>query len=141
MNAMNDACANPTVNTVRRVIEVTTDRKIRTCKVTNFYWKEEFKWNEQTQKWISQHGPSGPCGVILIGTLATDKEAKLGGVTLGSAKNSKFWLYNQKRLYTNPSGHLSSGLACSKFSEYTTSYTWRTSTNIGECRYIEHEVQ
>jgi hypothetical protein len=136
LKAMNDACASPTVNTVRRVVEIYTDRKIKTCRVSNFYSKIEFRWNEQTQKWFSQEGPSGPCGAIRISSLETDKEAKLGGVTLGTAKNSSFWLYTQKRLFTNLNGP-----GCSKFSEHVTHYTWRTSTNLEDCRYIEHQVQ
>jgi hypothetical protein len=39
LNAMADACANPNMNTVRRAIEVFTDKKIGTCKVSNFYSK------------------------------------------------------------------------------------------------------
>src|ERR1700683_3853742 len=111
LNAMIDACANPTVNTVRRMVELLTDRKIKTCKVSNFYSKIQFKWNDQTQTWFSQEGPLGPCGTINISTLETDKETKLGGVTLGTARNSRFWLYTQKRLFTNPSGQVSNGLA------------------------------
>ena len=34
MYAMIDACTNPTENTVRRIIEISTDRKTRTCKVS-----------------------------------------------------------------------------------------------------------
>jgi hypothetical protein len=143
VNAVIAACANPTVDTVRGVMEIFTDRKIKTCKVSNFYSKMQFKWNEQTQNWFSQEGPFGPCGTINIFTLETDKDPAMlgGGHTFGSPRNSKFCLYTQKRLFTNPGGQLSNGLACSKFSEHVTRYTWRTSTNIGECRYIEHQVQ
>jgi hypothetical protein len=142
INAMIDACTNPTDNTVRRMIEILTDRKIRTCKVSNFYSKMRFKWNEQTQKWFSQEGPLGPCGTINIFTLETDKEAEAQvGLTSHNPRSSRVWLYTQKRLFTNPSAQLPNGLACSKFSEHVTLYTWRTSAKIGECRYIEHQVQ
>ena len=47
MNAVIAACANPTVDTVRGVVEIFTDRKIKTCKVSNFCSKMQFKWIEQ----------------------------------------------------------------------------------------------
>src|SRR5579863_2419697 len=130
LNAAVDACTNPTVNTVRRVMEILTDREIKTCRVLNFYSKMEFHWNEQTQNWISQEGPSGSCGTITISTLEADKDPTPGGPKLGSARNSYFWLYVQKRLFTNPSGQLANGLECSKLSEHVTKYSWRTSTNL-----------
>jgi len=132
LNALADYCANPNLNTVRRVIELSTDRKIRTCKASNYYSKMQFRWNEQTQNWVSQEGPIGPCGTINISTLEPDKKT-LPGISDG------FWIYTQKRIFTNPSGELSSGLACSKFPEHTTRYSWRTSAAISECRYIEHQ--
>src|SRR5262249_28014646 len=68
LNAVADACANPNPNTVRRAIEVVTDRKIRTCKASNFYSKMQFKWNG-----VSQVGPGGPCGTVTISTLKQEK--------------------------------------------------------------------
>lgn len=130
-NAMADACANPNVNTVRRAIEVVTDRKIRTCKASNFYSKMQFKWNEQTQNWVSQVGPGGPCGTVTISALKQEKP-------LGVSVPGAFWSYTTKRLITNPSGVLPNGLACSKFSEHTTSYSWQTRSTLAECKYIEH---
>jgi hypothetical protein len=126
-NAMADACANPNLNTVRRVFEMLTDRKIRTCKVLNLYSKIQFKWNEQTQNWISQEGPSGSCGTVNISTLKQDKP-------LGSV----FWVYTQKRIFTNPSGVLANGVACSKFSEQLTTYSWQTPPTLADCKYIQH---
>ena len=136
LNAMADACANPNVNTVRRVIEVFTDRRIRTCKVFNMHSKGQLKWNEQTQNWISQEGPFGECGTININILETDKAAKMGGS--GSGISSPFWIYTQKRLFTNPSGVLPNGLGCSKFTEHTSRYSWQTPPTLAECRYIQH---
>ncbi len=136
INAVADACANPTVNTVRRVIEISTDRKIKTCKVHNFYSKMQFQWNGQTQNWVSQEGPIGPCGTINISTLETDKSVNIGGTNIGGT--NLFWLYTQKRLFTNPGGQFSEGLACSKFPEHTTRYSWRTPSTLAECGYIQH---
>jgi hypothetical protein len=129
-NAMADACAKPNLDTVRRVIEIFTDRKIRTCKVLNLYSKMQFKWNEQTQNWISQEGPSGPCGTVNISTLKQEKP-------LGFNANV-FWSFTEKRLFTNPSGVLPNGLACSKFPEHTTGYSWQTPLTPAECKYIQH---
>ena len=121
------------MNTVRRVMEGLTDQKIGTCKVYNFYSKMQFKWNQQTQNWISQEGPGGPCGTVDISTLKEEKPKPLGLNTQGV-----FWSYTQKRLITNPSGVLPNGLACSKFSEHTTNYSWQTSATPAECKYIQH---
>jgi hypothetical protein len=103
-----------------------TDRKIRTCKVFNMHSKGQLKWNEQTQNWVSQEGPFGECGTININILETDKAVNMGG--RGSGSSSPFWIYTQKRLFTNPSGVLPNGLACSKFTEHTARLSGRLCT-------------
>jgi hypothetical protein len=130
-NAVVDACANVNLNTVRRVIEVSTDRKIGTCKAFNSHAKMQFKTNGQTPNWISQEGPSGPCGTVNISTLKQEKP-------LGYDVKGVFWSYTQKRIFTNPSGVLSNGVACSKFAEHTTNYSWQTPSTLAGCKYIQH---
>jgi hypothetical protein len=85
VNAVIAACANPTVDTVRGVMEIFTDRKIKTCKVSNFYSKMQFKWNEQTQNWFSQEGPFGPCGTINIFSLRQTRTQRCWVVVIHSA--------------------------------------------------------
>jgi hypothetical protein len=136
--ALVDACVNPTVNTVRRMIEISVDRQIATCKVQNYYSKMQFRWNEQTKNWISQEGPIGPCGTINISTLERD-QTKYNGISI--AGSNLFWFYTQKRLFTNPGGEFSPGVACSKFPEHTTRYSWYASPDLAECRYIQHVTQ
>jgi hypothetical protein len=124
---MVQACQSPTAINIRRVFELMTDKKIKTCKVVNDYSRMQFKWNEATQSWISQEGPGGPCGTVSIGTLERDKSS-----------SAQFWLYTEKKIRTNPSGTLSNGLSCSKFPEYTLHYTWRANANFEQCTYIQN---
>src|SRR5580704_2220505 len=124
-DALADACANPTSATVRHVVETMTDQKLKTCEAVNEFSQAQFKWNDKTQSWITQEGPTGPCGRITIGDLEQDK-----------SNNSGFWLYTEKHITTNPKGETSALGSCSKFPDLTLRYTWRATENFKECTYI-----
>src|SRR5262249_44710128 len=118
-----DACQNPTPSTVRHFADVMIDQDVKTCIVTNDYSREVFHWNEATRAWISQDGPTGPCGTVQIGTQHDDSAPQ-------------FWKYTETTVRTNPSGALN-GLSCSMFPGYTFHYTWRAANNWTDCRYLE----
>jgi hypothetical protein len=128
-DAVADACANPNLETIRRIHEIMADQKIKTCEVVNEFSQAEFRWNETTQSWMSQEGPIGPCGRVNIGILERDKSS-----------NSGFWLYTRKHITTNPKGEIPLMGSCSKFPDVTMRYTWRASENFEECTYIINKM-
>ena len=96
-----------------------------TCSVVNDHSEEIFTWNPPTQSWISQEGPTGPCGRITVGTLELDQESK------------RFWKYTMKKITTNQAGVWGNGLSCKQVPDMTLRYTWKAANNAG-CAYIKN---
>jgi hypothetical protein len=125
--AMSDVCKNPTLDNLKRMAEMLADSRVNTCTIHNDYSRIHFKWNPQTQSWVSQEGPIGPCGTINIGTLEPDPSVK------------GFYNYTEKRIYTNPNGVTSmpgKNLSCKELPEHTLSYTWHAQDNLSQCVHI-----
>jgi hypothetical protein len=129
MSAMDDACRNPNLSTVRRALEALADQKIKTCKVLNDYSHTQFSWDQQSQSWKFSTDPNGPCGTVITGVLEHDKSSQAG-----------FWLYTEKHVFTKRSGIMPNGLSCDKFSDSTLHYTWRAGLNFTECTYVENAM-
>ena len=124
LKALIDACKNPTRETAAQFLKLSIDQDERSCKVHSFYSQATFTWNYQTNTWTSQEGPTGPCGTIVIGTLAQEPQYH-------------FWHYVQKTIRTNPKGTLSTGQSCELFPEHTMNYTWQTTSTLEGCDYIQ----
>lgn len=126
MKAINDACKNTTPASVRHMVETMVDNDIKTCTVFNDFSQEIFHRDQATNAWISQVGPSGPCGSVQIGTLRRDEAIP------------SFWKYTEKKSYMNPSGVLANGLSCAKLQDYTLHYTWHAAENWTDCTWLEN---
>lgn len=126
-DAMAEACRNTTKDTVRHFLEVMVDQKIATCTVLDDYSHMRFSWNGQTNAWVSQEGPGGPCGRISIATFERD----------GS---TPFWKYTEKKITTKPDGLIVGLGSCQQFPDYTLNYTWRAAQNFAECTYVENAM-
>jgi hypothetical protein len=48
-------------------------------------------------------------------------------------------LYSKATFHQPTRGVLPNGLACSKFREHTTRYSWRTPSILAECKYIQYD--
>jgi len=99
-----------------------------TCSVGNDYSESVFKWNQATQNWISQEGPTGPCGRINIGILERDPQS------------SQYWKYTEKKITTKPDGVNPDGPSCMQVAKLdsTFHYTWRAAKNASGCQYIKN---
>gem|GEM_PF-5891430 len=115
------------------------DQKMKTCKVLNDYSHSQFKWNLPTQSWIFQSGPTGSCGIVIVGTLERDKNADSSASKLATATGAAgFWLYTERHMYTDRSGVLPNGLSCGGFPDITLHYTWKAALNFSDCMIIEN---
>jgi len=139
MGAADDACRNPNLTTARHAFEAMDDQKMKTCKVLNDYSHSQFKWNLPTQSWIFQSGPTGSCGIVIVGTLERDKNADSSASKLATATGAAgFWLYTERHMYTDRSGVLPNGLSCGGFPDITLHYTWKAALNFSDCMIIEN---
>lgn len=119
-----EVCRHPTQESARQLFVDLTKRQAHTCKVHNSYSKSTFTFNPQTNSWISQDGPTGPCGTIQIGSLTQDPK-------------NRFWSYVEKTLRTNFNGVLPNGQSCKMYPEHTMNYSWHTTTTAEGCDLIE----
>ena len=101
-------------------------RESGNCTVVNDYSEATFNWNNVTQTWILQEGPTGPCGRISIGTLERDRDTP------------KYWKYTERKINTKSDGVLPGGLSCKKIPDTTLQYTWRASTNRAGCSTLKN---
>lgn len=124
LKAMIDVCKRPAPETAAMFFKILTDQDEHSCKIHNNYSQSTFTWNYQTNSWTSQEGPIGPCGSIVIGTLAQDPQ-------------NHFWRYVEKTVRTNPNGTLLTGQSCKIFPEHSMNYTWQTTSTLEGCDQIE----
>jgi hypothetical protein len=125
-SSIEEACHNPNLDSIRHMFEVQADRDQVSCKLYNTYSHLTFKWNPQTESWVSREGPGGDCGLVTIGTLQHDKGELV----------SAFWTYTEHRVITNPGGQALAA-SCSQLSDRTLNYTWRMDQTVEDCKYIE----
>jgi hypothetical protein len=126
MNEMLDVCKMPTRESASRFFKLMTDEERRSCRVHTFTSKSSFNFERETNSWIAKEGPTGPCGTFVLGALTQDPK-------------TSFWSYVQKVLRTNPKGVLPNTQSCSLYPEHTTNYSWRTTTTLENCDFIESE--
>jgi len=128
--AMDAACRDTSIANIRKFAEVMADEKLKACKVHNEWSKMIFSWNAATNAWVLQEGPTGPCGMMNIGTLERDPTSKL-----------KLWVYTEKKIRTKPDGgEILPGLSCNQFPETSFKYTWRSQPDHLDCESIESEM-
>jgi hypothetical protein len=120
-------CDDPSERNVRAMVRTNVERENLTCKIVSL---RPFELTFQLQpdgRWLSNDGPSGPCGVILITTLEKDP------------KYSVLWTYTQRRLITNKAGSI--GLAeCKAFEEHTQVFSWKPQDKFRQCKMIKFGV-
>jgi hypothetical protein len=131
LDALANLCLNPGPDSVRHLAEIVADSQIRTCVVFNGYSHSQFHWDESTKKWISQEGPTGPCGFMNIDALEHDKTY------------NTFWIFTERKIKTNqnskfPSDELLGAHSCSEFAETTFNYTWKVQDKVMKRTHIKH---
>jgi hypothetical protein len=124
MQAIIEVCKHPTGDSAAKFFRLLTETDQHSCKVHNFHSQSTFVWNQQTASWVTQEGPTGPCGAIVIGTLTQDPR-------------NHFWHYVEKHIRTNPKGVILNGQSCEKLPELTLNYSWQTTETREGCDFIE----
>jgi hypothetical protein len=122
LTQMTELCNSPSRENIIALFTSTIDKSKNTCKVyetdTGSFPFEPVNEN----KWVSNHGPSGVCGVVVIMTLERDP------------KHLMLWDYSQVRHYTNTVNSMCKSL--SKINE-PMSFSWNGKSPIQMgCEYI-----
>jgi hypothetical protein len=119
-------CDDPSAKNVETMTRAHVQREEMTCKVTNLRPYELTFQHQPDGRWISNDGPSGPCGTILITTLSREKDYSL-------------WTYTQRRIITNKTGTLGV-VQCSAFEDHTQVFSWRKVDKVRQCQAIKFGV-
>ena len=122
-NEMVEICRNPTEKKLFSIIKKTSDIELNTCRVYEVDLGEYTFTKVNNTKWVSNIGPTGECGVIVIMTLEPHSDQKI------------LWNYSQTKQYTNTETELCKGLAVNV---EPMGYSWRGKKPIkAECGYIK----
>jgi hypothetical protein len=61
-------CDKPTTETIREYWWYGLQKETKTCRIWANPWQETFT-KQSKDKWVSNRGPSGICGVVTVSTL------------------------------------------------------------------------
>jgi hypothetical protein len=104
-------CEQPTWATLHEFLRVLNDWDSKTCRIWTNAYTETFEW-QPSGKWVSNRGPSGICGVIVVSTLEPHDKTKF----------PVRWTYETRKIVTNKDAL--KGDVC-KFEETPVRYSWR----------------
>ena len=126
ITAMLNYCRSPSAATMTEFARTQHEQETRTCLVSTNIFTQTFKRLAGSNSWISNDGPSGPCGTVVIARLQTEP----GSVAL--------WNYITRKTITNPDGKLSPlGGSCSQLDQTEYVYDWRSEDKLAKCDYIK----
>jgi hypothetical protein len=123
----NAMCEKPTMENIRNYLGYHLEKDTKTCKILANPWKETFT-RQLGDKWVSNRGPSGICGVVIISTLE--------GRPLDPKKPDgvlKLWTYKTQKVVTNREA---GGQLCF-FEETKVQYSWQAKDFDRSCEFIE----
>ncbi|HXH23363.1 MAG TPA: hypothetical protein VNN10_15190 [Dehalococcoidia bacterium] len=120
-------CDKPTPETIREFIWYGLQKYTRTCRIWANPWKETFI-KQLGDKWVSNHGPDGICGVVVISTLESKPI---------DPKNPSFplrlWTYETQKVVTDKSVP---GPFC-QLDETKARYSWDARDFDRSCDFVE----
>jgi hypothetical protein len=118
-------CNNKTSEGLRDFAKSLDVLAAKTCTMFINPWKERFKYQEQSGKWLSQNDPVGPCGTLNISTLSKEKDRKL----------LVEWTYETRKVVTNKDAE---GFpSCKLLDETPSKYVSLPPTKYMNCVYFE----
>lgn len=123
----NTMCDKPTIENIRNYLGYSLEKDTKTCKILANPWKETFT-RQLGDKWVSNRGPSGICGVVIISTLE--------GRPLDPKKPDgvlKLWTYESQKVVTNRE---TGGKLCF-FDGTKVQYSWQAKDFDRSCEFIE----
>jgi hypothetical protein len=114
------ACEKPSEDTLMPLVEYLVDRESRMCKIHKLDFTMRFK-RQSEGLWVSNEGPSGLCGRIVV----TQLRDQTG--------NGLFWEWKAKYIYTNPLEPF-----CEEFGEVIEAFSTRVSQKELHCERFEY---
>jgi hypothetical protein len=72
MKSIIEVCKKPSQESAEELVQLIKQRDQRTCEVRTDRSQVEFTLDPQTQSWISQEGPIGPCAAFILSTLTQE---------------------------------------------------------------------
>ena len=89
---------------------ISKETETRTCKISLNQYEKQFGFNPDTRQWIVNEGPSGNCGLVVIGIWEQEK--------------GWLWNYTERRTITNRAGMVAS-IDCQDSENLNVRWTWK----------------
>lgn len=123
----NAMCDKPTIEGMREYLWYGLQKETRTCRIWSNPWKETFT-KQLGDKWVSNRGPSGICGVVNVSTLESKPiDPKKPSPIL------RLWTYETQKVVTNKAV---GGPFC-ELDETRVRYSWDAKDFDRTCEFIE----
>lgn len=120
-------CDNPSRKNAESMAKFTHDKKMRTCRIVGNSYEQDFSRPYNSTHWVSNKGPSGDCGVVVVDTLKKVEVLK-----------TIQWTIDTRIIVTNKKAKMFGGLAsCENYPEETLFYDWKQPETFLACDYIE----
>ena len=119
VNALERVCKNPTRENYESFAHASMEMATKTCKIWVSRWRSTF--TKQTEsKWVSNAGPDGLCGVIMITTLEREPKHDL-------------WTYTTRKVVTSREAND----LCKIVDDQPSIHSWRTTAKKLSCEIVE----
>lgn len=126
IDLLNAICAKPGPETLRAFLWHGLEKDTKTCRIWANPWKETFI--NTLGKWVSNRGPTGMCGVVIVSTLDSKP--------LDPKKSDspvRLWTYETQKIVTNKE---LGGPFC-QLEESKITYSWQAKDFDRSCEFIE----
>ena len=118
-------CKKPTIDSLQEMMMGIKRQKSKTCRLIVTPWKETFVYQELSEKWLSQQGPQGICGTIVLSSLFQSEDQK----------EIYEWTYQTRKVITNK--EVSEEL-CGVWSEDPVTYKYSFDTKYVDCVFVDY---
>jgi hypothetical protein len=131
LGAFAEFCKTKSQESYLKITRQQHDKDVRTCNVSSFQFKQNFKWVGDYSgygAWVVEATPEGPCGVVQLSRFEADR----------TSSKFVFWRYVAKKAVTNPNGESNlPGFLCRDFDEDEYLYDWKNErdSKLG-CDYV-----
>lgn len=133
MNLMNrlksrlDNCDKLFRKNAESMAKFSHNRKMRTCEISGHSYDQMFSRSNDLTHWVSNTGPSGKCGVVIVNILRKIE-----------VLNTKQWSIETKITVTNKKAKMLRGLiSCEDYPEESFFYGWEQPKALLACDHIK----
>lgn len=128
VDAFEAICEEQTVESVRRLTQLTEAIEARTCRVRSQTYNQSFK-ETSPGNWTNVAEPHGPCGVVSLDRFERSDQVTESGLT--------FWNYFAEKKVSTPRGMDGDVVNCSVIDETRYEFVWQRTDHVMDCRYIK----